>query len=295
VTDPRPLLRDRLRSEAGRLGAPIDVVERDYALGHVLAAVYGRPVLAEALVFKGGTALKKAYFGDYRFSVDLDFTASGGPRGDALLAEVSHVAEGAATTLAEHGPFEVIAERRRETSGHPSGQEAFKLGVQFPWQRSPLCSIKLEITVDEPVRLPVARRPLLHGYGEDLPASLTCYSLEEIVAEKLRTMRQALRRLEEGRWLRNCARDYYDLWRLCTDPGVRVDLGRVAAIMPQKLSARGVEARSVEDYFPQAVVAEARRQWDSSLGNLVRPLPRFEDALAELRGSLEGGLEQSAP
>jgi predicted nucleotidyltransferase component of viral defense system len=261
----------------------------------VLAGVYGRPSLAEALVFKGGTALKKAYFGDYRFSVDLDFTATAGPRGDTLLVEVSRVAEVAATTLGEHGPFEVIAERRPETSGHQSGQEAFKVGVQFPWQRSPLCSIKLEITVDEPVRLPVAVRPLLHGYGEELPASLTCYSLEETVAEKLRTMRQALRRLEEGRWLRNCSRDYYDLWRLCADPDVRVDLHQVAAIMPQKLSVRGVEAQSVEDYFPQAVIAEARRQWESSLGNLVRPLPRFEDALAELRESLERGLAQPAP
>ena len=157
-----------------------------------------------------------------------------------------------------------------------------------------MCSIKLEITVDEPVHLPPAHRPLLHGYGEELPALLTCYSLEEIVAEKLRTMRQALKRLEEGRWMRNCARDYYDLWRLCTVPGVLVDLGRVKAIMPQKLIVRGVEAKSLEDYFPQAVVDEARRQWDSSLGNLVRPLSRFDVALAELRGSLERGWREQA-
>jgi len=290
VTDPLPLLRARLRAEAARLRAPIELVERDYALGHVLAAVYGHSDLSEALIFKGGTALKKAYFGDYRFSVDLDFTAAGGPRGDALLSEVSAVADAAAESFGVHGPFEVVAERRSERDGHPSGQEAFKVGIRFPWQRRPMCSIKMEITVDEPVLLPVADRPLLHGYGEDLAATLRCYSLEEIAAEKLRTMRQAMKRLEAGRWLRNCARDYYDLWRLCLDPEVAVDLAQVACILPEKLSVREVEARTVDDYFPPAVIAEARRQWESGLGNLVRPLPHFEVAAAELRASLDAGL-----
>ena len=154
-----------------------------------------------------------------------------------------------------------------------------------------MCSIKMEVTADEPVILPAADRPLLHGYGEDLATTLRCYSLEEIVAEKLRTMRQALRRLEAGRWSRNCARDYYDLWRLCVDPDVAVDLTRVATILPEKLAVRGVEARSVDDFFPPAVVAEARRQWQSSLGNLVRPLPKFDVAIAELRAKLDRRLD----
>jgi predicted nucleotidyltransferase component of viral defense system len=46
------------------LRVPVEVVERDYAIGHVLAGVYGCQELAESLVFKGGTALKKAYFGE---------------------------------------------------------------------------------------------------------------------------------------------------------------------------------------------------------------------------------------
>ena len=64
MAEPLRPLRGRLRDEAQRLHVPIDVVERDYALGHVLAATYERDALNAALVFKGGTALKKAYFGD---------------------------------------------------------------------------------------------------------------------------------------------------------------------------------------------------------------------------------------
>jgi uncharacterized protein len=213
----RPL-RGRLRDEAQRLGVPLDVVERDYAIGYVLAALYERDALAAALVFKGGTALKKAYFGDYRFSVDLDFTAVEGPRGDELEQEITSLAEEVERSLGEHGPFAVAASRRPEPRGHPTGQEAFRLAVQFPWHPTPLCSIKVEITTDEPLLLPAVDRPLQHGYEEELSTTLRCYSLEEIVAEKLRTMLQVEKRLEEGKWLRNCARDYYDLWRVCADP-----------------------------------------------------------------------------
>jgi predicted nucleotidyltransferase component of viral defense system len=286
VAEPKQPLRGRLSDEAQRLQAPLDLVERDYALGHVLAAIYERDALATALIFKGGTALKKAYFGDYRFSVDLDFTAIGGPRGDQLEGEIAALAQDVERSLGEHGPFTVVASRRPEQRGHPTGQEAFRLAVRFPWHPSPLCSIKIEVTTDEPLLLPASERPLVHGYEEDLAATLRCYVLEEIVAEKLRTMLQAEKRLEEGRWLRNCARDYYDLWRLCADPAVSVDFAEVASILPAKLAVRGVEADSVDDFFPARVVEGAERQWGSSLAALVRPLPPFTVALGELRAAL---------
>ena len=112
VADSLRPLRGRLRDEAQRLQVPIEVIERDYALGHVLAATYERDAIAAALVFKGGTALKKAYFGDYRFSVDLDFSAIGGPRADELEQEMILLAEAVERGLGEHGPFAVAASRR---------------------------------------------------------------------------------------------------------------------------------------------------------------------------------------
>ena len=50
------------------------VIEKDWALGWVLAGISANPVLAPGFVFKGGTCLKKCYFETYRFSEDLDFT-----------------------------------------------------------------------------------------------------------------------------------------------------------------------------------------------------------------------------
>lgn len=43
-------------------------IEKDYVLSWVLFAISKNEILNKALVFKGGTVLKKAYFEDYRFS-----------------------------------------------------------------------------------------------------------------------------------------------------------------------------------------------------------------------------------
>ncbi len=51
-----------------------NVIEKDYALGWLLAGIGNHPVLRDAWVFKGGTCLKKCFFETYRFSEDLDFT-----------------------------------------------------------------------------------------------------------------------------------------------------------------------------------------------------------------------------
>ncbi len=153
MTERLPLLRDRLRKAAHALSVPIDAVEFDYGLSYVLAAIFARPELREVLVFKGGTAHEKAYFAGYRFSRDLDFTAVGGPRGDELERTVEAVARDTEQMLSDHGPFAVTSARRTERSAHPSGQEAFLLQIQFPWHRSLPRTIKVEVTVDEPLAL----------------------------------------------------------------------------------------------------------------------------------------------
>jgi len=61
-------LRTRLEEARTRLGIPWEALERDYLLSWILAGVSEIPLLHQSLVFKGGTALRKCYFGDYRFS-----------------------------------------------------------------------------------------------------------------------------------------------------------------------------------------------------------------------------------
>ena len=50
-----------------------EIIEKDYFIELVLFYFSKDSSLCENLVFRGGTALKKVYFPEYRFSEDLDF------------------------------------------------------------------------------------------------------------------------------------------------------------------------------------------------------------------------------
>ena len=69
-------LRIKIQDEANLKKVPLHVIEKDYALSYVLAGMAKQSELSHSLIFKGGTALKKIFFGDYRFSEDLDFTVA---------------------------------------------------------------------------------------------------------------------------------------------------------------------------------------------------------------------------
>ena len=99
-----------LKSVASKQGIRLEVVQKDYALSYLLAGMAQTPGLAEQIVLKGGTALKKLYYPDYRFSEDLDFsTLKRGiiPNGDELLKAAVASMTG---QLEERGPFEVQLE-----------------------------------------------------------------------------------------------------------------------------------------------------------------------------------------
>jgi predicted nucleotidyltransferase component of viral defense system len=45
----------------------LDVIEKDYVLGWLLAAIANEPELSDRWIFKGGTCLRKCYYETYRF------------------------------------------------------------------------------------------------------------------------------------------------------------------------------------------------------------------------------------
>ena len=96
------IVKDEILAFADETGLTPNVVEKDYVLGWLLAAVNSNPVLSQSWVFKGGTCLKKCYFETYRFSEDLDFT----------LRDQSHINE---TVLKEQ--FVSISEWLYEETG----------------------------------------------------------------------------------------------------------------------------------------------------------------------------------
>ncbi|MEM7175991.1 MAG: nucleotidyl transferase AbiEii/AbiGii toxin family protein [Chlamydiota bacterium] len=67
-------LRKRLEAISKEKQLRLDILQQDYLLSWLLVGIFEHPQLKSNLIFKGGTALKKGYFGNYRFSEDLDFS-----------------------------------------------------------------------------------------------------------------------------------------------------------------------------------------------------------------------------
>ncbi|MCD6417072.1 MAG: nucleotidyl transferase AbiEii/AbiGii toxin family protein [Planctomycetes bacterium] len=128
----RPL-RTRLQEARGRLGVGCETLERDYVLSWVLARMTRMDALRDTLVFKGGTALKKCYFGQYRFSEDLDFSGVGDvPTGDAMEDAMRAASDEAVGLLDEYAPVDFECERYTEREPHPTGQEPFTIRTRLP-------------------------------------------------------------------------------------------------------------------------------------------------------------------
>ncbi|MFQ5792713.1 MAG: nucleotidyl transferase AbiEii/AbiGii toxin family protein, partial [Acidobacteriota bacterium] len=243
-------LRTRLQEARKRLGLPWEVLERDYVLSWVLAGIGRVESLRDTLVFKGGTALKKCYFGDYRFSEDLDFSGlEGVPTGDAMEQAVREACAAAATLLDEYAPVDIAWERYTEKEPHPGGQEAFTIRARLPWQKQPQTRVMIETAVDEKILKPAPTRKIIHEYGEPLKAEVLVYALEEIVAEKLRAILQHVGNLEERGWSRSRARDYYDLWRVLGTYKDRMDLSDFSAFLREKCAVRDVNFTGPKDFF----------------------------------------------
>ncbi len=258
------------------------IVEKDYSISYLLVAINATHGMGDQLILKGGTALKKLYFGDYRFSEDLDYsTRALGPipQIDTLIETVVRQM---GELLNERGPFQVAYEPLILKLPHPGEQKAYLVRVQFPEQRQPLCRLKVEITTDEPVLTPVESRPLLHGFPEDLIAQIPGYSLAEISTEKLRALLQSKERLHEKGWgASRVCRDYYDLWNLLQIPGLKSP--DLILLLERKCLVRNVSFTSPKDFISDDLLAVASSEWPQQLLPFVPDAPSAAEVLPQVQ------------
>jgi predicted nucleotidyltransferase component of viral defense system len=271
-----------LRTYARHYGVRQDIAEKDYALSYLLAAIAETPGLGEALALKGGTALKKLYYADYRFSEDLDYSTLRSDVEPNISAHIAVATRRMETHLLERGPFSVQYEPLALKLPHPGRQAGFLVRVQFPGQRAALCRLKVEITVDEPVLLPIVSLPILHSFDETLTATVVAYTLTEIVVEKLRALLQSHRRLLTRGWgASRVCRDYYDLWAVLRRAG-RLE-GQIPDLLARKCAVREITFTAPADFLTEDLLTVARQEWAQQLLPFVPGAPPVEQVLQEVR------------
>lgn len=264
------LLSNRLARAGGRR-IPEAVLERDYCLAWFLVGL-SQTSLRDHLVFKGGTALKRCYFGDYRFSEDLDFTLANEMPLESILSGLEAVY--AHVRSASGIPFRYAREdRKKHQNCH-----TFYLAYEGPLPAASPKEVKVDITIRERLVLPIEDRAVLRGYDEyaDLPEGNTirAYALDEIGVEKIVALTDRAR---------NEPRDLYDVWYLTS--GEHVDLAMLTQEIDSKLEFRGRNRDTLSEDFEKKE-ARYRKLWSTRLGSQMAELPPFEDVFRSVRRTM---------
>lgn len=257
------MIRDaEIRRLARVAGVEPRTMELDYVLGWALRGIAGHPHLRRRLVFKGGTCLRKCYFPDYRFSVDLDFTATqwfGWREFEQTLTEA--LAEAQKASGIDFG----AGSPRLRIIDDEYGRET--LGFTVYWRgphatRGTAPGLRLDITRNEMLAFPPVSRPLFHPFSDtDVlgETRLRCYSLEEVMAEKVRAVL--------GQRIYAVSRDLYDIHSLLE----HVDEQEVKASLPRKLEARAVDPAAIHLHRMTERKDEFRADWARNLVALLPP------------------------
>lgn len=257
------MIRDaEIRRRAREAGVEPRIVELDYALGWALRGIARHPFLAKRLIFKGGTCLRKCYFPDYRFSEDLDFTAT---RWFGWEEFEKAVDEAFAAVQEASGIDFAAREPRLRVIDDEYGRESLRFTLYW---RGPHTSggsppgLRFDITRNEVLTFSPVSRRLFHPFSDadDLGRiQLTCYALEEVMSEKVRAVL--------GQRIHAVSRDVYDIFSLLE----HVDEGKVRANLPRKLDAREVELETIDPGRLPERKGEFHADWERNLAHLLPP------------------------
>ena len=170
---------------------PISSIERDYAQNWLLAYL---PTMA----FKGGTGIKKIYIDNYRFSDDLDFTLLE----ERSITDLERKIRKAVTKAKDASGIRFLDDVK---SKEVENGYVFIVHFRIIRKSGDPLKIKIDITKkeNEIIFTPIQKRDIIHIYSDNLDKQIMVYTLEEMFAEKIRSLFQRTR-----------PRDLYDVWYL---------------------------------------------------------------------------------
>jgi len=252
--------KNEIREHGRKHGVPFSTIERDYVQNWLLKYMAG----IDRMILKGGTAIRKAYLRNYRFSDDLDFTLIKEMDIDELKISIGDIVE---KCKAES---EITFMDGLNVSENVNG---FKLDIYFQISQKGTDRTKIKLDITKPdheeILLPVKEREIIHLYSDNVKGKVTVYSLEEIIAEKIRSIFQRTR-----------PRDLYDLWYLWD----RTDTQKAIDILPEKFRMKSVKPvltdlkRRKDDF---------RNAWVNSLRHQLRDLPNFDEVYENIEKKME--------
>lgn len=212
------------------------------------------PSLKETFIFKGGTALRKTYFRHYRYSEDLDFTL----RKAMTSEEIQKSIESALEYLKKEYNADFAIKNFNSKSYFTD------VKVQFVGLKGNKNTIAIDLSPDEIIVNQPQQRAVFNPYYEKV-FSVATYSLEEIAAEKMRSLLQRTR-----------ARDYYDLWYVLVNKSGELDKKKIKKIFLEKIKYKKIAFTGEMQFFEPGKIEQARAYYEVQIGGQIKELPPFD-------------------
>jgi predicted nucleotidyltransferase component of viral defense system len=235
-------------------------IEKDYVLSWVLFAISKNEILNKALVFKGGTALKKAYFEDYRFSEDLDFTLiDESVTNEQIKTEFNNLFD----FIKEETNMDMRIDEKKWTI-HETGSPQFYIDYVSSLQGNMGSrDLKIDITRGEILETEVEHRNIYRNYSDlEEDFQIQCYSLAEVLIEKMTAL---MGRTEP--------RDLYDFWYLTEVE--RLDVAEHTIPFHNKAKNKKQDPKKLMDKVLSKEIA-FKRDWDRKLVSQIHDLPPYD-------------------
>jgi predicted nucleotidyltransferase component of viral defense system len=267
------LSRAELQRLAHRERVALGVLEKDYVLTEVLKALSQLQALRESFVFKGGTALRKVYFPHWRYSEDMDFTV----KFDIPKEELGQNLDGLYHQVEQATQIRLTTRMLHKTNGYA------RIRTQFLGPLAHPAMIYMDLSFDEPLCLEPQLRKVLTAPFPDDERTVQVYPLEELMAEKMRSL------IERGK-----SRDYYDVWRLLKEQRSQMNLELLGMVLEKKLRHKGLRLRTTADFLPENP-AGIKRYWEKDLSQQIATLLPLEDVLNELKQMLDSYVSPYLP
>jgi len=253
-------------------GVPKITIDKDWVLGHFLNAMYSFVEIQNNFVFKGGTCLRKCHIEDYRFSEDLDFTLLDEKFiiHKELISKFIHEAQkvcGAKFHLfkftepnEDNQGYEIII--KFWGADHKINQKP--TSPSSKWHSK----IKLDISISEDLILKPEIKKIFHPYSDSklINNTIPVYSINEIMAEKLRSLIQ-----------RNRPRDIYDVWSLSKIIDNK-EFTTIKDTLLKKSENKNIKINGVNDFINDDKEKKNNKEWRNSLKNQlpIEKLPEFD-------------------
>lgn len=261
-----------IRKLAFEQQVPEQSLERDYVLTWVLAELSRHSSLGTAAILKGGTALKKLYYSDWRYSEDLDFTLST----LWLSADIAVAVREVCAACMKSAGLEInVATEEPRYDGERLRNVTLYLAYVGPLKRTRRPrELKLDFTADEMIVSKPDQRPLLRVYSDEItpPLQILSYPIEEILGEKMRTILQ-----------RTEPRDLYDVWRLLRDHAAEMNLPSVKTIFEAKCRFKNMPLSGWEEFLAQQKIEKYDAAWERRLGDQIPDLPPLKTVVKETK------------